>query len=59
MTIAAAVELLLALATNAGQISALISKAKAEGRDTLTPEEWASILSADDAARKKLADAAA
>lgn len=59
MSTAAAVELLLALITNASKISALIKQAKAEGREKLTPEEWQAILSADDAARKQLQDASA
>lgn len=54
MAVTAAIELLLALIDRAGAISALITKAKAEGRDDLTIEEWASILAADDAARASL-----
>lgn len=54
METAAAIELLLALINNAGQISALIQKAQGEGRDKLTPEEWASITGADDSASASL-----
>lgn len=58
MPVAAAIELLVALLNNSAQISALIQQASAEGRD-ITPEEWAGIKSADDAARKALVDAIA
>jgi hypothetical protein len=43
---------------NATQISALLTKAQAEGRD-ISPEEWASIVTENDAARAALADAVA
>jgi len=48
-----------ALMAQSAQISAMISKAQAENRTTFTPEEWAAITGADDAARKLLADAIA
>ena len=38
----------------AAQISAVIQKAQAEGRTTLTAEESAGILAADDSARAAL-----
>ncbi|MGD9945498.1 MAG: hypothetical protein AB7L76_19165 [Burkholderiaceae bacterium] len=41
----------------AQQISALVLKAQAEGRDRLTDEEWAQIRAADDAARAVLVTA--
>lgn len=41
----------------AQQISALVLKAQAEGRDQLTDEEWAQIRAADDAARAALVGA--
>ena len=57
MGIDLALELLLALLAKTSEISALIAQARAEGRDTLTPEEWSTITAADDAARARLADA--
>lgn len=56
MGAAAAIDILIAILNNAYQISALIQQATAEGRD-ISPTEWASIKSADDAARKALEDA--
>jgi hypothetical protein len=50
----AAIDMVLALLTRAQQISALVNKAQAEGRD-LTAEEWAEITQADDKARSDLA----
>lgn len=47
----AALSLLIALLNQAGAISALIAQLRAEGRDTLTADEWAAILDRDDAAR--------
>ena len=41
----------------AQQISALVLKAQAEGRDQLTDEEWAQIRAVDDAARAGLVNA--
>jgi len=55
MTITAALELLLALLARSSEISALIAKANGEGRETFTPDEWATIIAADDAARERLA----
>lgn len=43
------------LAANASAISALLAKAKSEGREDFTPDEWAVITGADDAARAVLA----
>lgn len=54
MTVELAVELLLALLMKSQEISAVIAKARLEGRDTLTKDEWDSVLAADDAARARL-----
>lgn len=51
MGIDAAMALLLALLNNSAQISAMIQKARGEGRDELTAEEWGLILSHDETAR--------
>ena len=53
-----AVSLLLALINNAGQISQLITNAKAQNRD-LTMAELQAIVDADQAARASLVDAIA
>lgn len=45
------------LLQQAQAVSDIIRKANAEGRSTLTTEEWALIIGADDAARKSLEDA--
>lgn len=50
MPVEAVLALLTALLNQAGNISAILQKAKAENRDTLTADEWQQILSADDAA---------
>lgn len=57
MGIDVAITIALALLSNAGQISMIIQQAKAEGRDTLTPEEWAIITSSADSARASLVSA--
>jgi len=36
------------------QLTALVEKAKTEGRDHLTDEEWAQVTALDDAARARL-----
>lgn len=54
MGVDAALALLIALLNNAAAISALIAKAKAEGRDTLSAEDWAQITTADDTGRADL-----
>lgn len=59
MGVDAALSLLIALLNNAATISALIAKAKSEGRDTLSDDEWVSIISADDKARLDLVNAIA
>lgn len=45
---------LINLSQQAQQVSGIIQKAQTEGRTTLTPEEWAVITGADDAARAQL-----
>lgn len=47
------------LSESAQVVSAIIAKAQAEGRTDLTPEEWATITGADDAARQVLMQAIA
>ena len=58
-TLDAAISLLLALVNNAAQISALIDKAKGEGRTELSTEEWAVVTAASDASQKRLEEAIA
>lgn len=55
MGVSAAIDLLLALLSQSTQISALIQKATAAGRTTLTADEWQTILDADTSARAALA----
>lgn len=54
---------LLGSATNllaqATAISGIVAKAQAEGRSTLTDEEWKSVLANDAAARQALIDSIA
>lgn len=54
MNVAAALELLLQLAGTAGQVSALIARARADGRDEISEDDMASVVGADDAARARL-----
>lgn len=54
MPVEAVLALLTALLNQAGSISTILQKAKAENRNTLTPEEWQQILSSDDAATAAL-----
>lgn len=49
------ISLLIALASHAGEISALITKAKGEGRD-VTDEELRGLLDSDTAALARLDD---
>jgi hypothetical protein len=44
----------LELLTKANVVSQLVNKAQNEGRDTLTQEEWNSVIKMDDDARNKL-----
>src|SRR5882757_1660591 len=57
--VAVAVDLLVELLKNAGQISQLIQTAQANGQTMLTPEQWATIVGADDSAETALAAAIA
>lgn len=57
--VAVAVDLLVELLKNAGQISQLIQTAQANGQTNLTPEQWATIVGADDSAEAALAVAIA
>lgn len=58
-TVAAAVDLLVELLAQAGNISQIIQSAQAAGQTTLTVEQWAQITGADDSAEAKLAAAIA
>ena len=53
MKVDLAISLLIALANNAGRISAAISQARADGKDELDDAEWDAIVAADDTARIK------
>lgn len=53
-TIDLAISVLLSLINKSAEISAIISKMKAENRTDLTADELKSILSKDDAARDAL-----
>jgi hypothetical protein len=55
----AALALLNALISNAGQISSLIESATAAGQNELTAEQWATITGADDSAQAALTAAIA
>jgi len=57
--ITAAVDLLVALLSNASTISQLIQSAQAAGQTELTPAQWATITGADDSAEAQLAAAIA
>jgi hypothetical protein len=59
MPVEAVLALLTALLNQAGTISAILQKAKADNRNTLTPQEWQQIVSADDAASDALSAAIA
>jgi hypothetical protein len=52
-TTLAAIELLTALLTHAANLSLILQKAQAEGRD-LNADEWAGIIGANDAAIGRL-----
>lgn len=54
MKIAAAIDLLLALITQAQRVSAIIGKARAEGRDTLDDQDLLLLERANDEARVDL-----
>ena len=59
MPVEIAINLLLALLDHASAISQLIQSAKAEGRTTLTVDEWKIITDKDDAAKAALTKAIA
>jgi hypothetical protein len=59
MNVAALIELLLQAAGAAGKLSALIAKAHAEGRDTVSQEELDALAVDDDAANSGLVAAIA
>lgn len=59
MPIAAAVDLLVALISNAQQISQLIQTAQASGQTNLTAAQWETITGSDDSAESQLAAAIA
>lgn len=54
MDISTAITLVLTLIDNLSRVSAVIASARAEGRSELSPDEWAGILAAADAARAAL-----
>lgn len=57
VAVSVAVDLLVALLNNAAQISQLIQSAQASGQSTLTPEQWATVIGADNTAEAALTDA--
>lgn len=57
--VSVAVDLLVALLSNATQISQLIAEAQASGQTTLTPDQWSKITGADDSAETALLSAIA
>jgi hypothetical protein len=57
--ISAAVDLLVALINNAQQISTMIQAAQGAGQTTLTPDQWATIIGADNSAEASLTQAIA
>ena len=57
--LSAAVDLLVALLSNAQQISQLIQTAQAAGQTNLTADQWATITGADDSAEASLTAAIA
>ena len=57
--VALALELIISLLGKSAEIAALVKLAQSEGRTEFTPEEWKTVVDADDAARNKLAEAIA
>jgi len=57
--VSAAIDLLVALITNAQQISTLIQNAQAAGQTDLTAAQWATIVGADNSAEAALTAAIA
>lgn len=58
-TVAAAVDLIVELLSQAQKISQLIQTAQAAGQTDLTPAQWAQITGSDDSAEAALAAAIA
>ena len=54
MGVSVAVDLLVALLNNAQQISELIQTAQANGQTELTPDQWSTIIGADNSAESAL-----
>ncbi len=59
VAVSAAVDLLVAILTNAQAISQIIQEAQASGQTTLTPAQWATIVGNDDSAEAALSAAIA
>jgi hypothetical protein len=59
VAVSAAVDLLVALLTNAQAISQIIQEAQASGATTLTAAQWATITGNDDSAEAELTAAIA
>jgi hypothetical protein len=59
VAVSAAIDLLVALISNAQQISQLIQTAQASGATTLTAAQWATITGDDDSAEAALTAAIA
>lgn len=57
MSVDLAITLLLSLMSHASEISSLITKARAEGRDKFSDEEWTQIVAAANASEEALASA--
>ena len=56
-TLATLASLMANIANSMSQVSAVVSKAQAEGRTSLTDAEWKIITDADNLARQTLVDA--
>jgi hypothetical protein len=59
VAVSAAVDLLVALLTNAQSISQIIQEAQSAGQTNLTPAQWATITGNDDSAEAALSAAIA
>lgn len=59
VALSAAIELALALIEQGARISILVRQARAEGRDSLSDEEWKQIIDEDDSAIAALESAIA
>lgn len=55
--VSVAVDLLVALLNNAAQISQLIQSAQSAGQTTLTTDQWATVIGADNSAEAALSAA--